>query len=199
MPRVLVSDKLPSAGLDLLRQAGIEIDDRQKLKGDELQEAIRAADGVIVRSDTRITGRRAGESRQAACHRPRRRRRRQHRRGGGDAQGHRRHEHAGRQHRQHRRADDHAVDGAGPAHARRRRQPCAPGKWERSKFVGTQLAGKTLGVVGLGRIGREVARRAAGLDMKILGFDPFLAPAGAPQMGIEPSPISIDCCRAAIS
>src|SRR5262249_34521814 len=59
------------------------------------------------------------------------------------------------------------------------------GKWERGKFVGTQLAGKTLGVVGLGRISREVARRAAGLDMKVLGFDPFLAPAGASQLGIE--------------
>ncbi|HBI45147.1 MAG TPA: phosphoglycerate dehydrogenase, partial [Planctomycetales bacterium] len=52
-------------------------------------------------------------------------------------------------------------------------------------FVGCQLAGKTLGVVGLGRIGREVARRAAGLDMKVLGFDPFLAPAAAGQIGID--------------
>jgi D-3-phosphoglycerate dehydrogenase len=59
------------------------------------------------------------------------------------------------------------------------------GKWERSKFVGTQLAGKTLGVVGLGRVGREVARRAAGLDMKVIGFDPFLSPERAGQLGIE--------------
>ena len=59
------------------------------------------------------------------------------------------------------------------------------GKWERGKFVGTQLAGKTLGVIGLGRVGREVARRAAGLDMKVIGFDPFLAPDRAAQLGIE--------------
>ena len=59
------------------------------------------------------------------------------------------------------------------------------GKWERTKFIGTQLAGKTLGIVGLGRIGREVARRAAGLDMKVIGFDPFLAPDRAGQLGIE--------------
>src|SRR6476619_808757 len=59
------------------------------------------------------------------------------------------------------------------------------GKWERNKFVGTQLAGKTLGVVGLGRIGREVARRAAGLDMKVVGYDPFLAPERASQLGID--------------
>ena len=59
------------------------------------------------------------------------------------------------------------------------------GKWDRSKFVGTQLAGKTLGVIGLGRIGREVARRAAGLDMKVIGFDPFFAPDFAGKLGIE--------------
>src|SRR5207247_8703347 len=59
------------------------------------------------------------------------------------------------------------------------------GKWERGKFVGTQLAGKTLGVIGLGRVGREVARRAAGLDMKVIGYDPFLSPERAAQLGIE--------------
>ena len=69
---------------------------------------------------------------------------------------------------------------AADAHVR-----AGPAKWDRAKFIGTQLAGKTLGVVGLGRIGREVARRAAGLDMKVLGFDPFLSPAAASQMGIE--------------
>src|SRR5262249_25587965 len=62
------------------------------------------------------------------------------------------------------------------------------GKWERNKFVGTQLAGKTLGVVGLGRVGREVARRAAGMDMKVIGYDPFLAPERAAQLGIESMP-----------
>jgi D-3-phosphoglycerate dehydrogenase len=62
------------------------------------------------------------------------------------------------------------------------------GKWERSKFVGTQLAGKTLGIVGLGRIGREVARRAGGMDMKVIGFDPFMAPDKAAQLGIESVP-----------
>src|SRR5207244_1264262 len=55
----------------------------------------------------------------------------------------------------------------------------------RTKFVGTQLAGKTLGVVGLGRVGREVARRAVGLDMKVIGFDPFFSPDFADKLGIE--------------
>ena len=55
MPRVLISDKLESPGLDLLRQAGIEVDNRPGLKGDALKEAVRAADGVIVRSGTQVT------------------------------------------------------------------------------------------------------------------------------------------------
>src|SRR5207248_10055384 len=58
----------------------------------------------------------------------------------------------------------------------------------RSEFVGTQLAGTTLGVIGLARIGREVARRAAGMDMKVLGFDPFMAPDKCAQLGIESVP-----------
>src|SRR5262245_45310710 len=55
MPRVLISDKLEKPGLDLLRQAGIELDERDGLQGAALQDALRAADGVIVRSGTRLT------------------------------------------------------------------------------------------------------------------------------------------------
>src|SRR4051812_36651008 len=55
MPRVLVCDKLESPGLDLLRQAGVELDERTDLKGNALKEALRAADGCIVRSATRLT------------------------------------------------------------------------------------------------------------------------------------------------
>jgi D-3-phosphoglycerate dehydrogenase len=47
------------------------------------------------------------------------------------------------------------------------------GKWDRNQFTGTQLAGKTLGVVGFGRIGRAVAKRALGLEMKVVAHDPF--------------------------
>src|ERR1700732_4991982 len=53
--RVLISDKLESGGIELLRQAGIELDERSGLTGAALQEALQAADGVIVRSGTRIT------------------------------------------------------------------------------------------------------------------------------------------------
>ncbi len=184
MPRVLIADKLEPLGLDLLRQAGVELDERHGLKGDALREALRAADGVIVRSGTQVTAEllddpgklraivRAGVGVDnidvAAATRkgivvmntP-----------GGNTVS----------------TAEHTVT---MLMALARHIPAADasthaGKWERGKFVGTQLAGKTLGVVGLGRIGREVARRAAGLDMKVLGFDPFLAPERAGQLGIE--------------
>ncbi len=59
------------------------------------------------------------------------------------------------------------------------------GEWERKKFTGTEVFEKTLGVVGLGKIGREVASRCLGLGMKILGYDPVLAPEAAARLSIE--------------
>jgi D-3-phosphoglycerate dehydrogenase len=187
MARVLISDKLEAPGLDLLRQAGIELDERPGLTGVALQDALRAADGVVVRSGTRLTaellenpGRlravvRAGVGVDnidvAAATR----------RGivvmntpGGNTVS----------------TAEHTIT---LLMALARHLPAADasvkqGKWERGKFVGSQLAGKTLGVIGLGRVGREVARRAAGLDMKVVGFDPFMAPDKAAQLGIESLP-----------
>jgi D-3-phosphoglycerate dehydrogenase len=184
MPRVLISDKLEAPGLDLLRQAGIELDERAGLTGAALQEAVRAADGIIIRSGTRITadviedpGRlraivRAGVGVDnidvAAATRkgivvmntP-----------SGNTVS----------------TAEHTITLllALARHLPAADQSIHQGKWERSKFVGTQLAGKTLGIIGLGRVGREVARRAAGLDLKVVGFDPFLAPERAAQLGIE--------------
>ena len=59
------------------------------------------------------------------------------------------------------------------------------GKWEKSKFTGVELSGKTLGVIGLGNIGSVVAGRAQGLGMKINGFDPFLSRESALKHGIN--------------
>jgi D-3-phosphoglycerate dehydrogenase len=183
-PRVLVADKLGAAGLELLKQAGIELDVREKLTGAALQEALRAAEGVIVRSETRITAAELAEPGklrvivragvgvdtidvEAAT-----------RRGilvmntpSGNTV-------------------STAEQTIALLMALARHTPAADAslrqsKWERSKFLGCQLAGKTMGVVGLGRIGREVARRAGGLDMKVIGFDPFVAPAAVTQMGLE--------------
>jgi D-3-phosphoglycerate dehydrogenase len=187
MPRIFISDRLESPGLELLRQAGMELDERPGLTGGALQEALRAAEGVIVRSGTKITadllenpGRlkaivRAGVGVDnidvAAATR----------RGivvmntpGGNTVS----------------TAEHTIS---MLMALARHIPAADastrqGKWERSQFVGTQLAGKTLGVVGLGRVGREVARRAAALDMKVVGFDPFLAADRAAHLGIESVP-----------
>jgi len=59
------------------------------------------------------------------------------------------------------------------------------GKWEKSAFSGTELRGKTLGLVGFGRIGTEVARRARALEMTVLAHDPYVAPAAAREIGVE--------------
>ena len=59
------------------------------------------------------------------------------------------------------------------------------GQWERKQFQGTELAGKTLGVLGLGRIGTEVAKRAQAFGMKVLAYDPFLNETRARELGIE--------------
>lgn len=184
MHRVLICDKLESSGLEALARAGLEVDNRPGLKGQELQDALRAADGCIVRSGTRITaelldhpGRlraiaRAGvgvdnidvaaATRQGivVMNTP-----------GGNSVS----------------AAEHTI---ALLLALARHIPSADavmksGKWDRNKFVGTQITGKTLGVIGLGRIGREVARRAAGLDMHVIGYDPFLSPDKAAEFGIS--------------
>jgi D-3-phosphoglycerate dehydrogenase len=184
MARVLICDKLEAPGLDLLRQAGLELDNRPGLTGAALQEALQAAEGVVVRSGTRITAElletpgklraivRAGVGVDnidvAAATR----------RGivvmntpGGNTVS----------------TAEHTITMlmALARHIAAADASIKQGKWDRGKFVGTQLAGKTLAVVGLGRVGREVARRAAGLDMKVVGYDPFLSPERAGQLGIE--------------
>lgn len=58
------------------------------------------------------------------------------------------------------------------------------GKWERSKFMGFEVRGKTIGLIGLGRIGTEVARRARGLEMNVLAYDPVVSTDRAEQLGI---------------
>jgi D-3-phosphoglycerate dehydrogenase len=59
------------------------------------------------------------------------------------------------------------------------------GKWEKKKFLGNELRGKTLGIVGLGSIGREVVRRARPFEMRIIGHDPYISSQTARDLGIE--------------
>jgi D-3-phosphoglycerate dehydrogenase / 2-oxoglutarate reductase len=60
------------------------------------------------------------------------------------------------------------------------------GEWARGAYVGTELSGKTLGLIGLGRVGAEVARRALGLDMRVLVYDPYVPDEHARRSGLDP-------------
>ena len=59
------------------------------------------------------------------------------------------------------------------------------GKWEKKRFMGVEIAGKTLGIIGLGQIGRIVASRALGLQMKVIGADPYVTREAASELGVE--------------
>src|SRR5450755_1990778 len=63
------------------------------------------------------------------------------------------------------------------------------GRWEKSSAAGTEVRGKTLGLIGLGRIGSEVAVRAEAFDMKVLGYDPFISEAAARELQVELVPL----------
>ncbi|XP_057650131.1 D-3-phosphoglycerate dehydrogenase [Chionomys nivalis] len=63
------------------------------------------------------------------------------------------------------------------------------GKWDRKKFMGTELNGKTLGILGLGRIGREVATRMQSFGMKTVGYDPIISPEVAASFGVQQLPL----------
>ena len=67
------------------------------------------------------------------------------------------------------------------------------GLWEKKKFAGTELRGKTLGVIGVGKIGRGVASLARGFGMRVLGADPLLSPERAKELSIEPASIARIC------
>lgn len=59
------------------------------------------------------------------------------------------------------------------------------GRWDRKQYIGTEARGKTLGIIGVGRIGREVALRARAFGMKVLGHDPFLSEDAATELGLQ--------------
>ncbi len=61
------------------------------------------------------------------------------------------------------------------------------GKWEKSRFLGVEVRNKVLGIIGLGKVGTEVARRALGLEMQVIAFDPYVAPEHARKLGVTMS------------
>ena len=64
-------------------------------------------------------------------------------------------------------------------------QSMREGRWEKKKYQGTEIFNKTLGIIGLGRIGRTVAERALGLRMRVVGYDPFITKEMASTLGVE--------------
>jgi D-3-phosphoglycerate dehydrogenase len=187
MYRVLVTDNLSKAGLNILSATpGLEVDDRggKKMSPAELREALAQADGVIVRSGYKLTPDVLKDQRRlkaivragvgvdnidlpaatregiVVMNTP-----------AGNTTS----------------TAEHTI-AMMLALSRNIAPACASlkgGLWDRKSFTGTQLAGKTLAVIGLGRIGLSVARRAIGLEMKVLGFDPFLSAERAAQEGVE--------------
>ena len=185
--RVLVTDKLAEEGLALLRaDAGLEVVVDTKLAGNPaaLREALKSADGIVIRSGTQLTAEvlkdqprlraivRAGAgvdnidaataTRQGVVvmNTP----------GGNTIST-----------AEHTMALLLALSrNVAPAAA-----SLEAGRWDRAKYTGTQLEGKTLGVVGLGRVGLAVAKRAQGFEMKVVGYDPFLSAEKALTFGVE--------------
>ena len=185
MPRVIVLDPLSQNGLDLFASAGsIEVEVRTGLKGPELRQALLQFDGAICRSGVQLTAEALqGNQRLRAIARA------------GVGTDNIDTEAATRQGivvmntpggntlstAEHTIALMLALSrNIAPAY-----QSLLEGRWDRKKFMGTQLAGKTLGIVGLGRVGQAVATRALALEMRVLGYDPFLSANRAKELGIE--------------
>jgi D-3-phosphoglycerate dehydrogenase len=187
--RVLVADQIASEGLAPLRgDKRFELVERPGLKGDDLAGAIADADAVLVRSATRITRESLARANRLKVI-------------GRAGVG----------------VDTIDVDAAtergiavltAPAGntiaaaeltlalmlALVRRVPAADrsmraGEWERGRFSGTELRGKTLGLVGAGRIGSEVARRARAFGMRVMAYDPFLTEEHASAIDVELAPL----------
>ncbi|MBI4665395.1 MAG: phosphoglycerate dehydrogenase [Nitrospinae bacterium] len=181
--KILVSDKLSDAGLAILKSAGFEVDVKIGLKPAELAAVIAPYDGLVIRSGSKVTrevieaadnlkvvGRAgigvdnvdvpaASERGVVVMNTP-----------GGNAV----------------TTAEHAI-AMMMALSRKIPQASASmksGKWEKT-FMGVELCGKTLGIIGLGRIGALVAKRARGLEMKVIGFDPYISPEAAEKLGVE--------------
>ena len=183
-PRVLVCDPIAEDGVAALQRAGAEVDVRTGLSPEELRASVDGYDALVVRSDTKVTKAiidaagslqvvgRAGigvdnidleaatEKGVVVVNAPT-----------GNVIS----------------AAEHAI---ALMLSLSRHIPAAnaslrSGKWERGRFQGIEVRGKTLGIVGLGQVGSEVARRAKGLEMRVLGYDPFVPEERARVLGVD--------------
>src|SRR5579862_9473944 len=184
MPKVLISDKLSPAAMEIFRRRGVEVDLKPGLSPTELRAIIAPYDGLAVRSATKVTRElldvatnlkvvgRAGigvdnvDVRSAT------------------ARG------VVVMNTPHGNTITTAEHAIAMMFALARQIPQADastraGKWEKNRFLGVELTGKTLGVIGCGNIGSIVASRGIGLHMKVIAYDPYLSDSRALDLGVE--------------
>src|SRR5438128_2565087 len=183
--RVLVTDALAESGLKILRAASdVDLDYRPGLKGSELLQAVRESDALITRSGTSVTSELVNAGKRLRI--------------------------VGRAGVGLDNVDVDACTARGilvinaptanilsatehtmamllalcrnipEAHASVKR-----GEWIRTKFMGVELSGKVLGVIGFGRIGTRVTTRARAFGMRVLAYDPYIAPTVGEKVGAE--------------
>ena len=183
-PRVLIADKLSPAAVDIFKQRGVEADVKTGLSKDELLKIIGDYDGLAVRSATKADKDVIAAAKKLKV--------------------------IGRAGIGVDNVDIPTATAAGivvmntpfgnsittAEHAIAMMFACArqlpaadastqAGKWEKNRFMGVELYGKTLGLIGAGNIGSIVADRALGLKMKVVAYDPFLSPERAVELGVE--------------
>lgn len=183
--RILVCDGLEKTGVEILQAAeGLSVDERPNIKADEIAEIIGDYDGLIVRSKTQVTAELIERATNLRV--------------------------VGRAGTGVDNIDVAAATRRGivvmnaaagntvttaehtwamlMALARQIPQAAAStkaGSWEKSKFLGVELMNKTLGIIGLGRIGSTVADRARAFGMNVIAYDPYFTPEAARELGIE--------------
>ncbi len=183
-PKVLISDELSPAAVQIFKDRGIDVDVKSGISKDDIEKIIDQYDGLAVRSNTKVTEKLIGQAKKLKV--------------------------VGRAGIGVDNIDIKAATARGiivmntpfgnsittAEHAismmlaLARQIPEADrstqaGRWEKNKFMGVEVYAKTLGVIGCGNIGSIVADRALGLKMKVIAFDPFLSPERAMELGVE--------------
>ncbi len=184
MPKVLISDQMDPKAAEIFRAHGVEVDEKPGLSKEELKAIIGEYDGLAIRSATKVTADLLSAATNLKV--------------------------VGRAGIGVDNVDIPAATSRGVVvmntpfgnsittaehaialmFALARELPAADvstqaGKWEKNRFMGVELTGKTLGLIGAGNIGSIVADRAIGLRMKVIAYDPFLTPERAVALGLE--------------
>ncbi|MEP3247213.1 MAG: phosphoglycerate dehydrogenase [Sneathiella sp.] len=184
MVKVLISDKMSPKAAEIFRERGVEVDELTGMSPEELTACIGEYDGLAIRSSTKATADIIAAATNLKV--------------------------VGRAGIGVDNVDIPAATAAGVCvmntpfgnaittaehaiammfslsrHIPAANQSTQAGKWEKSKFMGVELYGKVLGVIGCGNIGSIVADRAIGLKMKVVAYDPFLSPERAVELGVE--------------